>query len=111
MMGYAEKRACARCYYEAPVTCAYFNSDKFYHAKTINHSKQGLYFESDFSLKPGASIYIRVDYYLPEASGSGICDCGRVRSLAIAEVKWCEELQGPDGFYYGVGLKYYEPAI
>jgi hypothetical protein len=29
-MDYAEKRACARCYYEAPVTCAYFNSDKFY---------------------------------------------------------------------------------
>jgi hypothetical protein len=110
-MDYAEKRACARCFYEAPVTCAYFNSDRFYSAKTTNHSKDGLYFESDFSLKPGASIYIRVDNYLPEDSSSGICGCGRVRSLAIAEVKWCEEIQAADGFYYGVGLKYYEPAI
>ena len=110
-MDYTEKRVCARCYYEAPVTCAYFNSDRFYSAKTTNHSKDGLYFESDFSLKQGASIYIRIDNYLPEAFSSGICDCGRVRSLAIAEVKWCEEIPGTYGFIYGVGLKYYEPAI
>ncbi|UCH22888.1 MAG: hypothetical protein JSU83_06680 [Deltaproteobacteria bacterium] len=110
-MDYTEKRACARCYYEAFVTCAYFNSDRFYRAKTTNHSKHGLFFESDFSLKPGASIYIRVDNHLPEASGSGICGCGRIRSLAIAEVKWCKELEGLDGSHYGVGLKYYAPAI
>jgi hypothetical protein len=110
-MDYVEKRACVRCYYEAPVTCASFNSGRFYRAKTTDHSKDGLFFESDFSLKPEASIYIRIDNYLPEASGSGICGCRRIRSLAIDRVKWCKELQGPDGSCYGVGLKYYEPAI
>ncbi len=110
-MRYAEKRACTRCYYEAPVTCAYFNSDRFYRARTFNHSEEGLYFESDFFLKPGASIYVRVDNCIPKTFGSSICDCGRVRSLAIAEVKWCEELHSTGGFFYGVGLKYYEPAI
>ena len=111
MINYAEKRACARCDYEAPVTCAYFNSDEFYRARTTNHSRDGLYFESDFPLKQGASIYIRVDNYLPEDFRTKICSCGGVRSLAIAEVKWCEELQGAYNLYYGVGLKYIEPAI
>lgn len=41
-MDYNEKRACQRCTYEAPITCAYFNADKFYGAKTINHSKNGM---------------------------------------------------------------------
>ncbi len=59
MKDYNEKRACQRCTYEAPITCAYFNADKFYRAKTINHSKNGMYFKSDFPLKPGASVYIR----------------------------------------------------
>jgi hypothetical protein len=111
MKCYLEKRTCERCNYAALVTCAHFNSDYFYHAKTTNHSKDGMYFELDSPLKPGASIYIRVDHNLPKASGTGICGCGGFRMIALAEVKWCEEIQDTDDFCYGVGLKYYEPAI
>ncbi len=111
MKDYNEKRSCQRCTYEAPITCAYFNADKFYRAKTINHSKNGMYFKSDFPLKPGASIYIRVESYPSESFSSGVCCCGGARMLALGEVRWCEEIKGADAFCYGVGLKYYEPAI
>ena len=50
-----EKRTCRRCDYKGPVTCAFFNSDRFYHGRTMNHSDDGIYFESNFPVKPGAS--------------------------------------------------------
>jgi hypothetical protein len=111
MKAYTEKRAGQRCKYEAPVTCAYFNSECFYHAKTINHSRDGIYFESDFPLKPGASIYIRVENCQSKTSGHRGCNCGGVRMLTLAEVKWCKEIQGENTPSYGVGLKYYAPDI
>ena len=63
MKAYVEKRVSRRCSYEAVVTCAYFNSDRFYRAKTTNHSREGIYFESDFPLKRGSTIYIRMERF------------------------------------------------
>jgi hypothetical protein len=111
MKAYVEKRANKRCSYEAVVTCAYFNSDRFYRAKTMNHSSDGIYFESDCPLKPGSSIFIRVESYTPDASASKVCNCGGIRHIALAEVKWCKELPTLDDYRYRIGLKYYEPAI
>jgi hypothetical protein len=58
MKALKEKRAYRRCEYKVPVTCAFFNSDRFYRGKTMNHSDDGIYFESNFPVKPGASIFI-----------------------------------------------------
>lgn len=60
-----ELRADKRCCHQASVTCAYFNSDRFYHVKATNHSKDGISLFADFPLKPRASIYVRVDSYSP----------------------------------------------
>jgi hypothetical protein len=111
MKAYVEKRVSRRCSYEAAVTCAYFNSDRFYRAKTTNHSREGIYFESDFPLKPGSAIYIRVENYTTEPSVPKCCSCGGVPYVTLAEVKWCQELPSPDNYHYRIGLKYYEPAI
>lgn len=111
MKDYVEKRASTRCRYEAAVTCAYFNSDRFYRAKTTNHSSDGINFESDFSLKPGSTIFIRVENYTPDASVLKVCGCGGIRHIALAEVKWCRELPGADDYHYRIGLRYLEPAI
>lgn len=105
----SEKRTSTRCNYEAPVTCAYFNSDRFYHAKSMNHSSEGIYFESNFYLIPGASIYIRVENHNLNFSSSDVCRCGGVRQLGVAEVKRCQKMKGENDEYYGIGLKYYEP--
>ncbi len=111
MKDFTEKRASKRCDYEAAITCTYFNSDRFYQAKTKNHSREGIYFESAFPFKAGSSIFIRVEKYTPEASIPKICDCGGIPHIALAEVKWCRELPGIDDYHYRIGLKYLEPAI
>lgn len=95
----------------ASITCTYFNSNRFYSAKTTNHSKEGLLFESDFPLKPGASVYIRVDDLSfdasGDASGSKVSSHSELRTLSLAQVRWCEEIPDPAGNYYKIGLKYY----
>ncbi len=111
MNDFAEKRACRRCRYEVQVTCAFFNSDCFYRGKTINHSKDGIYFESNFPVKPGAGIYVRVENYSHEGLRAGTCRCGGIRTIGIGEVKWCKELTGAADSYYGIGLKYYLPSV
>ena len=110
MKDFREKRNCRRCDYKVPVTCAFFNSDRFYRGKTMNHSDEGIYFESDFPVKPGATIYIRVENYSRGILHPGTCRCKGIRSIGIAEVKWCKELIGATDSYYGIGLKYYPPA-
>jgi hypothetical protein len=106
-----ERRTNKRCSFQTPVICAHFNSDRFYHAKTANHSQDGINFVSDFPLKSGANIYVRVDYYSHDDHQSGVCDCGGMRQIGLAEVKWCREIPGDYGSYYKIGLKYQMPAV
>jgi len=106
-----EKRASRRNNYVATITCTHFNADRFYAAKTTNHSKERLQLDSNFPLKPGASIYIRIEDLLLNVSGSNASDFNELRSLSLAQVRWCKEISDPRGNYYKVGLKYYNPAI
>ena len=57
------------------------------------------------------SIYVRVDYYAHDDHRIGICSCGGVRNIGLAEVKWCREIPGNYGTSYKIGLKYQEPAV
>ena len=111
MKSHNERRAYKRCCFQTPVICAHFNSDRFYHAKTTNHSQEGINFVSDFPLKTGANIYVRVDYDSHDDQQPGFCDCGGARLLGLAEVKWCREI--PDGYesFYKIGLKYLMSAL
>jgi PilZ domain len=111
MNDYIEKRACRRNNYTASITCTYFNADRFYSGKTTNHSKEGLLFESDFPLKTGASVYIRIEDLSLDASGSKGSRSSRLPSLSLAQVRWCKEIHDPAGNYCKVGLKYYQPAV
>ena len=108
MKDIVEKRSYARCNFEAPVTCAAFNSDRFYRAKTTNHSRDGIFFLSDFPLKPGSRIYIRVEKDTSLWSAQKFCGCGSIRCLGLAEVKWCNEQTSAHNYHYGIGLKYDE---
>jgi hypothetical protein len=46
-----------------------------------------------------------------EGLRAGICRCGGIRTIGVAEVKWCKELTAAADHYYGIGLKYYLPAV
>lgn len=111
MKGHHERRAHRRCRFLSPVICTHFNSDRFYHAKTTNHSREGINFVSDFPFKSGASIYVRIDYQSQDGGWEGICCCGGARIIGLAEVKWCREILRDYGRFYEIGLKYQEPAL
>lgn len=110
MKGHNERRAHRRCSFQTPVICTYLISYTFYHAKTTNHSREGINFVSDSPLQTGASIYVRVDYESHNENRAGICDCGDLRQIGLAEVKWCREISDYEGSCYEIGLKYQEPV-
>ena len=103
----AEKRACERHRYTASIAFSYFNKEHFFEAQTLNHSAGGMCFKSNFFLQPGAIVYIRIKKIAPNNSCTGLCH--GLRSVTLAEVKWCDEEFDADVFSYGVGVKYYEP--
>ena len=89
------------------ISCAPFNSRQAIWGRMMNYSQSGLYFESSTALPLGMSVLIRVQTNL-----AANCD-GQIkegfRSLALGEVKWCEEFISEGAVYYGVGVKYYLP--
>ena len=70
-------------------------------AKMFNYSKDGLYFEADFLLKPGDEIYIGIEDS-PYSSGGNEYECYR------ALVMWRKTFTDDESAYkYGYGLKHY----
>ena len=108
MKTHAEKRTYERCGCTALIAFSYFNKEPCFNAKTINHSEDGMSFKSSFFLQPGATVYIRAKKNLPNGSGTVVCK--ELRSVTMAEVKWCNEELDADAFFYRVGVKYYGPV-
>jgi hypothetical protein len=73
----------------------------------MNYSQNGMYFESSSALPLGMSVLIRVQKNLTTDRAGQIKE--GFRSLALGEVKWCEEFNSEGAVYYGVGVKYYLP--
>lgn len=111
MLDIAEKRVCARCHHEASIICGYFNSDYYCPAETFNHSRDGIYIETDFSFRPGATVYIRLDHRAHSNAPSGMGVCEGHPTVVLAEVKWRKKLFNSGNSVYGVGLKYFQPAF
>ncbi|MBT8365479.1 MAG: hypothetical protein KJP23_12305 [Deltaproteobacteria bacterium] len=55
-----EKRACERYCYAADIAFSYFNKEHSYNAEILNLGLGGMSFKSNLSLKPGATVYIRL---------------------------------------------------
>ncbi len=107
MKSYADKRACERRSHTALIEFSYFNKEQYYEAQTLNHCAGGLRFKSGVFLKPGATVYISVKKFHPNGPCSG--DCRGLRSVTLAEVKWCKEFLNETEPFYEIGAKYYEP--
>ena len=103
-----EKRACERHCFAADIAFSYFNKEHSYDAEILNLGMGGMCFKSSLFLPPGATVYIRIKKIHPNGSGTGFCE--GLRSVALAEVKWCNELPGAKALPYGVGVKYFEPV-
>ena len=106
MNAHAEKRSYERQCYSADIAVSYFNKEHSYTAYTLNIGTGGMCFKSNLSLKPGATVYIRLKKTHPNDSCSGFCE--GLHFVTLAEVKWCHEAPVADTFPYGVGVKYFE---
>jgi hypothetical protein len=102
-----EKRAYGRHSFSADVVFSYFNKNHPYFAQAMNLGSGGMCFNSSLFLQPGATVIIRLKKILRNPSGNGSCE--GLRSVTLAEVKWCSEVPGNEVSYYAAGVKYLEP--
>jgi hypothetical protein len=104
----SEKRAYKRHHYAADITFSYFNKEHSYTAHTLNVGSGGMCFKSNLFLKPGATLYVRLEKTHPHGACDGYCE--GLHFVTLAEVKWCHEAPNGETFPYGVGVKYFERA-
>ena len=74
-------------------------------------SNGGVNLFSDVPLKDGAGIYVRVDSCLSSDHSNDCGGCAGMRTVGVAEVKWCKKIPTAHGPFYSIGLRYYEPAV
>ena len=108
MMEIEEKRAYTRRHYTVPIEISYISKENKFGAQSLNHCEGGMCFESKPSFHPGETINIRVKDFHPHGPCIGLCE--GLRSLALAEVRWCSETSQIDSPQYRVGVKFYAPV-
>lgn len=107
MRSFTNKRTWERCRYCVPIMFSYFNKNHLVNGQTINYGGGGIGIKSHMFLKPGATVYFRIKQFLPNAAGKG--DSQGLRSVALAEIKWCKEIFNDAETFYEIGAKYYVP--
>lgn len=94
------KRAGNRNRYEAPIMWADFNTKNYYHAKTLNISENGMYFETVCAPKMKSNICIKPLNALQNKNGL------ELYNFYEAKVKWFRDLADVDAPLYGVGVQF-----
>jgi len=89
---------------EAKIKCSYFNKDRFFDAKILNCSPNGNYFETAHEIKPGSTILIRSGTLFSKIIRCDYPFC--LRTVYLAEVKWCNKSSENGDSYFGVGVRH-----
>ena len=98
MKAISELRNGERLYFETPVLVEDTRTGYRYDGTMFNHSKGGMYLESDYAPRPNRKIRININKF----SGSS-----SPRSY-LAEVRWRQPLGTATSSYsYGIGVKYF----
>ena len=103
--GHMNKRSDQRLNCEASIAFSFFGKGRTYEGRMLNFSKSGMYFESGKFIKGGTAIHSRLTNYSGLPSGPELCE--GLRSISIAEVKWCREMKNKEATCFGIGVKYY----
>ena len=74
-------------------------------AEVGNFSRSGMFFLSNRALPKGATIYIRTVHNRPSIRSCND-DCGQLRSITLAQVKWCKRVAENSAFRFGSGVTY-----
>ena len=102
-----ESRASERQDYTTPIVFSYSNKKHLFNAQTLNHCAGGVGFKPNVFLQPGITLYIRVKEL--HLNGSYTGRCKGLRSVTLAEVKWCKEISDSDRFSDVLGTKHFQP--
>ena len=81
-----------------------YGQENYYRARALNFSESGLYFEGKYPLKPGITILFRIEVSGCKVSNTAGCEC--LRTISLAEVKWCRDLVKNGESYFGIGAQY-----
>lgn len=108
MNGREEKRAYKRQRYPVPIEISYINKRKSRSAQSLNHCEGGMCLESDLPFHLGATLNIRIEEFHRHGPCTGLCE--GLRSITLAEVKWCSEVTVADVAHYQVGIQFYAPV-
>ena len=102
-----DQRNAKRCRYCATIGFSYFNRKQTHTAELVNFSQEGMCFKSKISLKPGATVFIRLKETTPLDLFPD--SCSGLRSTTLAEIKWCREIGDDAAIYYEIGVRYLNP--
>ena len=102
------RRTCPRQSLSAPLEVSHFINGKGTDAQLVNHCEGGICITSRTKFKPGMSLFIRVKEYPSKASFNEF-DKG-LRSMSLADVRWCQEVQDTGLPYFKMGLQFYAPV-
>jgi hypothetical protein len=89
-----EKRIAQRCCCDVPLEVIHSRSDCYEQrpVRMINFSPLGVGFESDVPFAVGARLVLRLKKDIPQALSS---KCGELPEEALAQVKWCHQVDQP----------------
>ena len=99
-----DKRGDVRHKCEAFLKWSFFNKEIYFDAKLLNFSESGVYFKTGHDLKPGATIFLKME--MVSSSNFNFLDHEHPRSVSLSEVKWRIDLSGSDQPDYGIGVRY-----
>jgi len=86
---------------------SYFNKEGAAAGRILNFSRNGSYLEIDQPMIPGATVLIRV---VQCASSPAAAYPEALPLNAVAEVKWCREIDPRATSRHGVGVRYHFPV-
>jgi len=101
-----ERRRISRQGCKCEVNLSQFNSGSTLTGSVLNFTPDGSCLEVNRPMSPGAPVLLRIVACMEIEKSNCYCP----RSNAVAEVKWCREIEGREGGAYAMGVKYYLPS-
>lgn len=99
-----ERRRTQRYHCSGRLTYTQLTKGTYREAELVDYSEEGLCFKSNFELKPGNYILIRVQSESVRTKRN-VCEVN-VRSVSVVEIKWCYEKHDGQNLFYFIGAKY-----
>lgn len=95
-----KRRAYPRHHYEAPIKYSKVKTDEYTDSKMFNYSRGGIFFKSEYPLKPRTDIGIVMPGYTPGSYGP------ESFKFYVAQIKWCKAMDNGGCGRYGIGAEF-----